>query len=232
MERCGQLATGIDITNEKIVITANKFVVQTNSGQKTLIAANGKVNIDLLDVNTIVANGISAQTINANNATFQNIKITGNSEFGGSLKAKLFYAPVKTVTTTPYQIDPANDPFTTFLYNEVSGAKWIRLPKASDYDGMEITVFIKSTQSHKVTENYVKIAPKSGSGDSLFIAQNIAHVSQASNYYANPKNVPVHDYSAQYYAITGGCYLIPNCLYTFKSMLGAWYAIKGLFTGE
>ena len=232
MERCGQLATGIDITNEKIVITANKFVVQTNSGQKTLIAANGKVNIDLLDVNTIVANGISAQTINANNATFQNIKITGNSEFGGSLKAKLFYAPVKTVTTTPYQIDPANDPFTTFLYNEVSGAKWIRLPKASDYDGMEITVFIKSTQSHNVTENYVKIAPKSGSGDSLFIAQNIAHVSQASNYYANPKNVPVHDYSAQYYAITGGCYLIPNCLYTFKSMLGAWYAIKGLFTGE
>lgn len=84
MERCGQLATGIDITNEKIVITANKFVVQTNSGQKTLIASNGKVNIDLLDVNTIVANGINAQTINAGGATFSNLKVS-NSQITGNL---------------------------------------------------------------------------------------------------------------------------------------------------
>ena len=84
MQHCGLLATGIDITNEKIVITANKFVVQTNNGQKTLIASNGKVNIDLLDVNTIVANGISAQTIDANGATFRNLKVS-NSQITGNL---------------------------------------------------------------------------------------------------------------------------------------------------
>ena len=72
MERCGQLATGIDITNEKIVITTNKFVVQTNSGQKTLVASNGYINMSLLNVQQIWADVVTAK-----NGIFDDITIKG-----------------------------------------------------------------------------------------------------------------------------------------------------------
>ena len=232
MEACGLLATGIDITNKKVVITADNFTVQTNSGQKALVAADGKVNIQLLDAVQIVANGIKAQTIDAQQAVFQNIRVTGNSEFNGTVKANLLYFPVKTVSVSSYQIDPVNEPFTTFVYNGISGRNWIYLPKASDYDGMEITIFQKLTATINVTENYLRILPKTNSGDSIYIQQNISIVAEAANYYANPRNIPTHNYSANYYAVTSSVYLIPNCVYVFKSMLGAWYAIQGLFTGE
>jgi hypothetical protein len=232
MEACGLLATGIDITNKKVVITADNFTVQTNSGQKALVAADGKVNIQLLDAVQIVANGIRAQTIDAQQAVFQNIRVTGNSEFNGTVKANLLYFPVKTVSVSSYQIDPVNEPFTTFVYNGISGRNWIYLPKASDYDGMEITIFQKLTATINVTENYLRILPKTNSGDSIYIQQNISIVTEASNYYANPRSIPTHNYSANYYAVTSSVYLIPNCVYVFKSMLGAWYAIQGLFTGE
>lgn len=86
MEACGLLATGIDITNKKVVITADNFTVQTNSGQKALVAADGKVNIQLLDAVQIVANGIKAQTIDVENANFQNMTISGKSVFKGSVQ--------------------------------------------------------------------------------------------------------------------------------------------------
>ena len=86
MQHCGLLATGIDITNKKVVITADNFTVQTNSGQKALVAADGKVNIQLLDAVQIVANGIKAQTIDVENANFQNMTISGKSVFKGSVQ--------------------------------------------------------------------------------------------------------------------------------------------------
>ena len=72
MEACGLLATGIDITNKKVVITADNFTVQTNSGQKALVAANGKVNTLLLDAQQIWANIVTAQT-----GIFDDIMISG-----------------------------------------------------------------------------------------------------------------------------------------------------------
>ena len=78
--------TGIDINTGKVTVTANKFVVQTTSGQKSLVASDGKVNIDLLNATEIVTNGINAQTIDAGSATFKNLRVTGKSVFGGSVQ--------------------------------------------------------------------------------------------------------------------------------------------------
>lgn len=78
--------TGIDIESGLVTVTANKFVVQTTSGKKSLVASDGKLNVDLLDAKTIVANGINAQTINAGSATFQNLNISGKSVFKGSIQ--------------------------------------------------------------------------------------------------------------------------------------------------
>lgn len=178
-------------------------------------------NVDIVGKVT-ATEGTFTGTVNANSGTFN-----------GTLKANLFYASVKVVTAT-YTIDPATEPYTTFVYNELSGRKFLYLPLAASYDGMEITVFIKNTNGDvSIVDNYVRISRKAGSSDVIYIQQNIAIVKQSDTYYANPVNVPTRDYGATYYGISSSSILlIANTKYVFKSMLGAWYAIEGMFTGE
>ena len=135
MERCGQLATGIDITNEKIVITTNKFVVQTNSGQKTLVASNGYINMSLLNVQQIWADVVTAKngifdditikgfmykaklTINASNAADYTI----NTDFGVYLDVLKCGQFVEIASNVGQRIDvamPYMDSYTATKYNE------------------------------------------------------------------------------------------------------------------
>jgi hypothetical protein len=72
------LATGIDIENKLVTITADKFKVQNNSGDQTaLVDETGKLTTSLIDADTVVANGIKTQKLEA-----QNLTVTGNSKFG------------------------------------------------------------------------------------------------------------------------------------------------------
>ena len=135
MERCGQLATGIDITNEKIVITTNKFVVQTNSGQKTLVASNGYINMSLLNVQQIWADVVTAKngifdditikgfmykaklTINASNVTAYTI----TTDFGVYLDVLKCGQFVEIASNVGQRIDvamPYMDSYTATKYNE------------------------------------------------------------------------------------------------------------------
>ena len=151
----------------------------------------------------------------------------GSAHIRGVIEANLYYSKTRLVTESSYQINPETEPYSTFIYDEVSGFKFIRLPKASDYDAMEITIFIKSTVNYSLMDNGYRVAPKENSGDSIYIKQNIGQFKDTGN---NTKSVQI--LSTQYYRPGGSILLIANERYVFKSMLGAWYAIQGVFTGE
>ena len=87
MQQCGLLATGIDIQNGIVTVTSNNFRVQNEAGQTAMLIEDGYVNMAVLNVKQIVAEGIKAQTIDAQLATFQNLKVTRNSTFEGTIKA-------------------------------------------------------------------------------------------------------------------------------------------------
>ena len=73
------LATGIDIINKKIVATADNFAVQNNSGQQTMsVDADG----NLCTNNAKVKGNIEATGGTFTNITGENIKISGDSQFG------------------------------------------------------------------------------------------------------------------------------------------------------
>lgn len=78
--------TALEIKNRKIVATADNFVFRNNKGEETAaITEDGKLNTNVVDAKKIVAEGVRAQTIDAGNATFQNMTVTGNSKFVGTI---------------------------------------------------------------------------------------------------------------------------------------------------
>ena len=78
--------TALEIKNRKIVATADNFVFRNNNGDETAaINEDGKLNTNVVDAKKIVAEGVRAQTIDAGNATFQNMTVTGKSKFVGTI---------------------------------------------------------------------------------------------------------------------------------------------------
>lgn len=53
VDRQALLATGIDITNGKVTITANNTIVRDNNGTTIALLANGKINASLIDADQI-----------------------------------------------------------------------------------------------------------------------------------------------------------------------------------
>lgn len=71
------LATGIDITNKKIVLTADKTLFRDNSGNDVAVFEGGKVRTSLVDADKVVASGIETQKLEA-----RNLNVTGDSKLG------------------------------------------------------------------------------------------------------------------------------------------------------
>lgn len=72
--------------NSTFDIVADTFRVTTTTGKVPFFTSDGKLNAYFIDAKSIVAKGIKAQTIDAEGATFQNLTVTGNSTFEGTLK--------------------------------------------------------------------------------------------------------------------------------------------------
>ena len=72
--------------NSTFDIVADTFKVTTTTGKVPFFTSDGKLNAYFIDAKSIVAKGIKAQTIDAEGATFQNLTVTGNSTFEGTLK--------------------------------------------------------------------------------------------------------------------------------------------------
>lgn len=80
------LATGIDITNRKVVVTGDNVVVQDTQGHTTAqLNKGGKLNTELIEATKVVTEGIKAKEIDAGKATFKNLNVTGDSVFSGNL---------------------------------------------------------------------------------------------------------------------------------------------------
>lgn len=181
------------------------FIFRNNRLESSLSDANGQPNI--------ILDGVS-----------------GNSRFSGILKASLYYGSMKKITDATnrkYQIDPQKEAFNGFFIDEPTNIRFVTLPKAKDYDGLEIKIYTK--QSHWTPDRWTVVL--SQSTDDFYVKLgNIYNVYDADDkkYVAALEN-----YMTPYTNIKGtGCAMIPNVMHTFKSMNGAWFSIQGLYTGE
>lgn len=181
------------------------FIFRNNRLESSLSDANGQPNI--------ILDGVS-----------------GNSRFSGILKASLYYGSMKKITDATnreYQIDPQKEAFNGFFIDEPTNIRFVTLPKAKDYDGLEIKIYTK--QSHWTSERWTVV--HSQSTDDFYVKLgNIYNVYDADD----KKDVAaLENYMTPYTNIKGsGCAMIPNVMHTFKSMNGAWFSIQGLYTGE
>lgn len=181
------------------------FIFRNNRLESSLSDANGQPNI--------ILDGVS-----------------GSSRFSGILKASLYYGSMKKITDATnreYQIDPQKEAFNGFFIDEPTNIRFVTLPKAKDYDGLEIKIYTK--QSHWTPERWTVV--QSQSTDDFYVKLgNIYNV-----YDANDKKfvAAIENYMTPYTNIKGtGCAMMPNVMHTFKSMNGAWFSIQGLYTGE
>lgn len=181
------------------------FIFRNNRLESSLSDANGQPNI--------ILDGVS-----------------GNSRFSGILKASLYYGSMKKITDATnreYQIDPQKEAFNGFFIDEPTNIRFVTLPKAKDYDGLEIKIYTK--QSNWTPDRWTIV--QSQSTDDFYVKlENIYNV-----YDANDKKdvAALENYMTPYTNIKGsGCTMIPNIMHTFKSMNGAWFSIQGLYTGE
>lgn len=181
------------------------FIFRNNRLESSLSDANGQPNI--------ILDGVS-----------------GNSRFSGILKASLYYGSMKKITDATnrkYQIDPQKEAFNGFFIDEPTNIRFVTLPKAKDYDGLEIKIYTK--QSHWTPDRWTVVL--SQSTDDFYVKLgNIYNV-----YDANDKKdvAALENYMTPCTNIKGtGCAMTPNVMHTFKSMNGAWFSIQGLYTGE
>lgn len=161
----------------------------------------------------------------------------------GSVTANLFYGKTKEVafseSINSYTIDPQNDPATTYFVNNHYNfrSNFFILPKASDYDGLEISIFCKRTftDTRLSVDAYKVFVKCANTSDHLYAKKNVANVLKAGASSLNDyKNVAtVEDKWINYTDFIDSSVMIQqNSLVKFKSIGKAWYAIEGLFTGE
>lgn len=209
---------------DNIELVATKILLATYALVKNL----GVEAIDMKDSAGNVIFQAKDGNVVCNSGTFNNITVKGNSTLEGIVKASLFYGTTLTVTSATnrtYTIDPQNAPYNCFIIDEPTNNRFITLPKAADYDGLEIQIFTRLTGSWNTSKmTYVKCSD--------------------STLYAKPNAYSIKSDNAAYSAVVEDCnadyvdfgntylYMCPNAICKFKSIKGAWYAIEGMFTGE
>lgn len=148
----------------------------------------------------------------------------------GKLRASLFYSNTKDLTNIKdYTIDPVNEPANCFLYNEpASGHYFVKLPKAADYEGLEISFFMK----WKPAENGIPRLHIScvETTDHLYCRCSATYDAGSTE----RRFIPTFDnLNIGYTDFVGTSVTVYwNQFIKFKSLGGCWYAIQGVFTGE
>lgn len=148
-----------------------------------------------------------------------------SGSFYGIVKISLLYNAVKNLSQATYYVDPENEPFNWFVYNNPTIDTRLYLPDANKYDGMEISVFIVYTGSQWSAATYNYVSPTNG--NKLLCMQNMHIHNLSTTDYA-----VMRKYNAPYQGDTRGWRIMFNTLYRFKAIGGHWYAIDGVFNGE
>lgn len=203
---------------DPVEIVATKILL----AQYALVKNLGVEAIDMKDANDNIIFQAKDGNVTCNSGTFNNITVKGNSTFEGSVKANMFYGTVKKVTPGgTYRINPVNEPYNSYYVENPTKRTFIVLPKAANYEGLEINIFTKLSSSSSLSYRTIV---KAQANDDLYVKQNSAIVS--SNIAVEKINVEYTNFKND--SITTA----PNSYIRFKCIGGAWYAISGQFTGE
>lgn len=203
---------------DPVEIVATKILL----AQYALVKNLGVEAIDMKDANGNIIFQAKDGNVTCNSGTFKNITVKGNSSFEGSVKANMFYGTVRKVTPgSTYTIDPVNEPYNFYYVENPTKRTFIVLPKAANYDGLEINIFTKMPPSSSLSYRTIV---KAQDNDDFYVKQNAAIVSS---------NIAVEKINVEYTNFKNDVVTTaPNVYIRFKCIGGAWYAISGQFTGE
>lgn len=206
-----KLADNFEMVATKILLT-----------QYALVKNLGVEAIDMKDANGNIIFQAKDGNVTCNSGTFKNITVKGNSSFEGSVKANMFYGTVRKVTPgSTYTIDPVNEPYNFYYVENPTKRTFIVLPKAANYDGLEINIFTKMPPSSSLSYRTIV---KAQDNDDFYVKQNAAIVSS---------NIAVEKINVEYTNFKNDVVTTaPDAYIRFKCIGGAWYAISGQFTGE
>lgn len=206
-----KLADKLEMVATKILLT--QYALVKNLGVET---------IDMKDADGNIIFQAKDGNVTCNSGTFKNITVKGNSSFEGSVKANMFYGTVKKVTPgSTYHIDPVSEPYNFYYVENPTKRTFIVLPKAANYEGLEINIFTKSLPSSSSSYRTIVVAQ---TNDDFYVKQNAAIVS--SNTAVEKINVEYTNFKNDSITTAWDSYI------RFKCIGGAWYAISGQFTGE
>ena len=203
---------------DKLEIVATKILL----AQYALVKNLGVEAIDMKDADDNIIFQAKDGNVTCNSGTFKNITVKGNSSFEGSVKANMFYGTVRKVTPgSTYTIDPVSEPYNFYYVENPTKRTFIVLPKAANYEGLEINIFTKSLPSSSLSYRTIV---KAQANDDLYVKQNAAIVS--SDLAVEKINVGYTNFKNDSVTTATDSYI------RFKCIGGAWYAISGQFTGE
>ena len=144
--------------------------------QYALVKNLGVEAIDMKDANGNIIFQAKDGNVTCNSGTFKNITVKGNSSFEGSVKANMFYGTVRKVTPgSTYTIDPVNEPYNFYYVENPTKRTFIVLPKAANYDGLEINIFTKMPPSSSLSYRTIV---KAQDNDDFYVKQNAAIIVQ------------------------------------------------------
>ena len=203
---------------DPVEIVATKILL----AQYALVKNLGVEAIDMKDANGNIIFQAKDGNVTCDSGTFKNITVKGNSSFEGSVKANMFYGTVRKVTPgSTYTIDPVNEPYNFYYVENPTKRTFIVLPKAANYDGLEINIFTKMPPSSSLSYRTIV---KAQDNDDFYVKQNVGIVSS---------NIAVEKINVEYTNFKNDVVTTaPNAYIRFKCIGGAWYAISGQFTGE
>lgn len=210
--------SGLWTLADPVEIVATKILL----AQYALVKNLGVEAIDMKDANGNIIFQAKDGNVTCNSGTFKNITVKGNSSFEGSVKANMFYGTVRKVTPgSTYTIDPVNEPYNFYYVENPTKRTFIVLPKAANYDGLEINIFTKMPPSSSLSYRTIV---KAQDNDDFYVKQNAAIVSS---------NIAVEKINVEYTNFKNDVVTTePNTYIRFKCIGGAWHAISGQFTGE
>lgn len=210
--------SGLWKSADKLEMVATKILL----AQYALVKNLGVETIDMKDADGNIIFQAKDGDVICNSGTFKNITVKGNSSFEGSVKANMFYGAVRKVTPgSTYTIDPVNEPYNFYYVENPTKRTFIVLPKAANYEGLEINIFTKMPPSSSLSYRTIV---KAQDNDDFYVKQNVAIMS--SNIAVEKINVDYTNFKND--VVTTA----PNAYIRFKCVGGAWYAISGQFTGE
>lgn len=210
--------SGLWKLTDKLEMVATKILL----AQYALVKNLGVEAIDMKDANGNIIFQAKDGNVTCNSGTFISITVKGNSSFEGSVKANMLYGTVKKVTPGgTYTIDPVNEPYNVYYVENPTKRTFIVLPKAANYEGLEINIFTKMPPSGSLSDRTIV---KAQDNDDFYVKQNVGIVSRSIA--VEKINVEYTNFKDDIITTT------PNVYIRFKCIGGAWYAISGQFTGE